>query len=175
MTTPFEATAADAAPDDRFFVLRDCRALLRRLAETARLAGRLPCRRSTALPTPSVTSTTNSPLPRAAAGFDQITGLTASRITLMCDADLESTSGSAISRVTWSMLAATHCGSCGDAKMTLLSRAEMPPGQPGRTRSHCRRTVGGLPRGRRQPGAQPRAAGASRDAARCAVSGITPS
>lgn len=128
MSHPFEATAADAAPDDRFFVLRDCRALLqRRLAETARLAGGLP--QSAIDRFADAVGDKHDELAAATRsdGFDQITGLTASRITLMCDADLEidirigdiarhlvDVGGNAL----WQLQR---------RYMTLLGRAEMPP------------------------------------------------
>lgn len=93
MSHPFDTTtntSAAAAPADPFFVLRDARTLFQRqLTEIARQAG---------ANTPSVLEAFTEALGAAhdelasakqADGFEMAQGLTASRMTLMCDADLE--------------------------------------------------------------------------------------
>lgn len=81
---------SQAAPTDSFFVLRDCRELFRsRLTEIARAAG---------VAMPHILEAWRNALGEGydelasqaqRAGFEQAAGLTASRITLMCEDDLE--------------------------------------------------------------------------------------
>jgi hypothetical protein len=131
MSHPFDSATnapAPAAPADPFFVLRDARTLFQqRLTEIVRQAG---------ANTPSVLEAFTEALGTAhdelanakqTDGFEMAQGLTASRMTLMCDADLEldirigdiakhviETGGNALWRAQLRY-------------MTLLSRPEMTP------------------------------------------------
>lgn len=114
-------------PEDAFFVLRDTRALFqKRMVEIVREAG---------VATPSVIEAFTEALGEAhdeltsaqREGFEAVDGLTASRMTLMCDADLEQD-------IRIGDMARRLGELCGNALwhvqlryMTLLRRKEMPP------------------------------------------------
>lgn len=129
MSHPFDTSAqSHSTSGDAFFVLNESRALFqRRLAELARKGGVF---------TPSVATAFTEALgeahdtlasDKARDGFDQTQGLTASRITLMCDADLEldiriGDIGRHLMEIGGSNLWRVH-----SRYMTLLNRPEMSP------------------------------------------------
>ncbi|MDQ5902819.1 MAG: hypothetical protein QG672_406 [Pseudomonadota bacterium] len=120
-------TDTSGAPEDAFFVLRDTRTLFqKRMTEVAREAG---------VATPSVLDAFTQALGEAhdeltsaqREGFEAADGLTASRMTLMCDADLEMD-------IRIGDIARRLSELCGSALrqvqlryMTLLRRQEMSP------------------------------------------------
>lgn len=129
MNEPFDSTpATHGNAEDTFFILRDMRTLIeRRMSEVARQAGIggqvVVSAFASAVGEAHDELANNTPKD----GFDSLEGLTASRMTLMCDADLEldiHISDSARRLI-------EHCGNAlwraHQRYITLLKRPEMKP------------------------------------------------
>lgn len=125
MSPPFETASGNSDP---FFILRDVRALIeKRLAEIAMQVGSIPVPAASTLAKAAGDAHDELASDKMRDGFESAANLTASRMTLMCDADLEINIaiGNLVRRVL------EHCNAplwrTYQRYVTLLSRPHMKP------------------------------------------------